>query len=276
MKTTWKLVFCTLILALTAVVWADEHNFWIQGNQGSWNDPANWSRGVVPDTLPAGDGGGKCVGFAGSTSIANVGVGELAEFGSSAFWSDFWGPEWGATLNINGGRFIHRGFVAAPIGAADAPSNINVSNGGYFEVGELALGDNWWFWDAPYANLNVYDSSTARARGWMWLGGRVNLYDNAVLTIGGLVNMAAHGSTYARIDIWNNAMMLIQGSAAGRDPYQEALGWIANGQLIAFGGAGQVIVSQTPNGVQITAMIPEPATVLLLGLGGLTMLRKKG
>lgn len=276
MKATWKLVFCAVLFAATAVGWADEHNFWIQGNQGSWNNPANWSRGVVPDTLPAGDGGGKCVGFAGSTSIANVEVGELVEFGSSAFWSDFWGPEWGATLNITGGSFIHRGFVAAPIGAADAPSNINVSNNGYFEVGELALGDNWWFWTAPYVNLNVYDSSIARARGWMWLGGRVNLYDNAALFIDGLVNMAVHDSPYARIDIWNNAMMLIQGSAAGRDPYQEALGWIANGQLVAFGGAGQVLVSQTPNGVLITAMIPEPTTMLLLGLGGLTLIRKRG
>ncbi len=275
MKTTGKLVFCTILLALTALSWADEHNFWIQGNQGSWNDPSNWSRGVVPDTLPAGDGGGKCVGFSGSSSVATLGEGEIAEFGGASFTSDFWGPEWGATLNIDGGMMIHYGFVAAPIGAADAPSNINVYNNGYFEVGELALGDNWWYWDAPYANLNVYDSSMAKARGWMWLGGRVNLYDDAVLVIGGLVNMAAHGSPYARIDIWDNAMMVIQGTDPVRDPYQEALTWIASGQLVAFGGAGQVIVSQVPAGVMITGIIPEPATLLLLTLGGLTVLRKK-
>jgi len=69
--------------------------------------------------------------------------------------------------------------------------------------------------------------------------------------------------------------MLIRGTADGRDVYQEILSWIANGQLVAFGGTGEVVVSQVPTGALITAVVPEPATVILLGLGGLTLLRKK-
>jgi len=271
MKTILKVIFCAVVLSFISVSWADEHTYWV-GGAGNWLDPAMWTNGV-PDTVPPAEGG-RCVGFSGSTSAAYLGPGETSEFGSASFWSDFWGPEWGATLNIDGGRMIHYGFAAAPIGAADAPSNIFVTNGGYLEVGELGLGDNWWFWDAPYVNLTVSDS-TVKVRGWLWLGGQINLLGNSTLDIGGLVNMAAHGSTYAKINIEDNAEMLIRGTAEGRDVYQEILTWIANGQLVAFGGTGEVVVSQGPTGALITAVIPEPATVILLGLGGLTLLRKR-
>ncbi len=266
MKRKWLSVMLLLAVGLLGSVSADDQNNWI-GGVGDWNVASNWSLGYVPDTLaPTVDG--RNVGLAGDTSVATVSIN--TEFGDpGGGWSDFYGPEWGATLNVDGASLTHYGFAFAPIGDDAAHSTINVSNGGALTVGELLIGDNWWFAGHPYVDLNVYDTSTVNARGWSWLGGTMNLYGGTVDIAGGMNFATANG--YAGINI-EDGMLIIRDDTFTAATAQA---WEDDGFLTGFGGSGDVIIDDSTGDLVITAVIPEPATMLLLGLGSLAMFRHR-
>lgn len=280
MKSKWcKVVVLLLALGVAGSAAADPQNNWV-GGVGDWNNTANWSEGYVPNTdystwdpaLNEGAGGytSKTTGLAGDASVATVTGTE--EFGNGDFHTDFYGPEWGATLNVDGGSLTHHGFAFAPVADDGAHSTINVTNGGYLEVGELLLGDNWWFSGHPYVDLNVDETSMVKARGWCWLGGIMSL--DGTVEIGGNLNMDVAGVGYARIDIYDG-QLIIHGDGT-RDLVAETSAWEAADQLVAFGGAGTLLYDTTtiPDGIIVTA-VPEPATLALLGLGAAALLRKR-
>ncbi len=274
MKRKWlSVVVLLLVIGIAGSAAADPQNNWI-GGVGDWNIATNWSEGYVPDTLaPTVDG--RNIGLAGDTSVATVSVN--TEFGDpGGGWTDFYGPEWGATLDIDGASLTHHGFAFAPVGDAANPSVIDVHNGGSLTVGELLIGDNWWFNTAPGANLNVYDTSTVTARGWCWLGGKMNIIDG-VVDIGGEFNMNASLQNNAHLDIEAGTLIV-----RGADISANVAAWIANGELTAYGytpgthGADILVDTTTiAGGTIITATVPEPATMALLGLGALALLRKR-
>lgn len=269
MKGKWfkaAAVLAVMIMAVSA--WAD-NNWTGAALDGLWGNPGNWSLGVVP---AAGAGQG-------NNFINNQAGGLLITIDSATAAvsdGDIFGPEWGMDLDIDGGSLTQMspGFVFAPIADAGNHGTINVKNGAYMEVQELLLGDNWWFGGHPYIDLNVYDTSTVKARGWCWLGGHISLYDGTV-DIGGNINMDVSAVGYALIDIYDG-QLIIHGDGT-RDLVSEATIWQTNGQLKAFGGTGNILLDTTtlPGGIIISAEIPEPATLSLLGLGILAMLKKR-
>jgi len=55
----------------------------------------------------------------------------------------------------------------------------------------------------------------------------------------------------------------------------DATTWIANTMLRAADGYELVVNDLGSGAVEITAVVPEPATLVMLGLGGLSLLRKR-
>jgi len=240
-----------LVVSLTLRAQAD-NNWTGATGDGLWSSAGNWSMGILP--APG----------QGNMFINNQTFGTTVTLNTSAtFNGDVFAPEWGMTLNIAGGSFTSLGFVFAPVGAVATPSIVNVSGGGYLEVGELLLGDNWWFNTAPGANLNITGNSTVKARGWTWIGGKISL-DSGTLDIGGSVNLNASGQNNAQVDIEAGTWIV-----RGANISANVATWIGSGQLTAYGGGGTINVDTTtlPGGTIITAVVPEPTSLSLLALG---------
>lgn len=64
-------------------------------------------------------------------------------------------------------------------------------------------------------------------------------------------------------------MVIVNGDMTGA-----VASWIAAGRLTAFNGAGSIVTEVSDGRTTITA-VPEPATMVLLALGGLASLRRK-
>lgn len=276
MKRNWlKAVVVLVALSLAgnavAVTWTGA------GSDDLWSNPFNWDTGTPPQ-----DGDGSV-----SLNANNDAGNDLAVIDSSTNVTvnlEIYGPEWGMHLDINGGSLtqIHtsdpdpwNGFVFAPVADADAHSTIDVHNGGNLHVQEMLIGDNWWFSGHPYVDLTVSDTSTVFANGWCWLGGKMNL-EGGTVDIGGAMNVAT-ANGYAGIDIEDGTLIIRNRFADGRDLAAEAADWYANGYLTGFGGTGLINIDTTTitDGVVITATIPEPATMLIFGLGTLLISRKR-
>ncbi len=253
----WRQITSAIMVVCALAAWTvkgQADNIW-SGNalDGLWGTGTNWSMGVVP-----APGQGNII-YNDQTN------GSLITLNTSATVDgDLFGPEWGMGLDIDGGSLtqVAPGFVFAPIGALGTPSVINVFNGGSLQVQELLIGDNWWFNTAPEVELNIFDTSTVTANGWMWVGGKVNLHDG-VLDIGGQVNVNAGLQNNAQIDIEAGTWIV-----RGADISANIATWIGTGELTAYGGTGTIVVDtiSVPGGTVITALVPEPASIVLLGI----------
>lgn len=257
-----KLVVVTFAVSVAGSATADL--VWTgAGADDLWSNPDNWT----------GTGTGNVILSAGNDAGNDLVIIDSATHVS--YNAEIYGPEWGLTLDIDGGSLtqIHttdpwNGFVFAPVADSAAPSIINVRNGGSLTAQELLLGDNWWFSGHPAVNLNVYDTATVTANGWCWLGGQMNLVGGTVDIHGSINFSTANG--YAGINVENGTLVIRS------DEFTVAMAqaWEDGGFLTAFGGTGDVIIDGSTGDVVITA-VPEPATMILLGIGSLLALKRR-
>ena len=220
-----------------------------------WSIPANWSLGTTPPpgnlTTPyAGNvwldaANGDSVITIASGDVENPGVGN--DVPAQEKYNTIFGPEWGVTLNVAG--TLNFDWLLFPVqNNPQAPrSYINVTGNGAISTtgAALGLGDSWFYTDAPYVTMNLYNNASYSSLGGagLWLGGHLNIYDNASFLVNGYINMDfnAHQSDGTRaIVIGGGTLTLPEGYTNGANSsYNGGPGdihsFIARGIVRAYG-----------------------------------------
>jgi hypothetical protein len=234
-----------------------------------WNNPANWSEGVVPPNdltanppFPCGNTngtGGAPLYFAGNVwldpangdSVITIppgdeefpGIPQCTE-GDTYAYNTIFGPEFGATLNVYGS--LSWAWTMAPYGPNPAArSIINMfTNSSMSTTGaSLNLGDGWWtVAEGCYVTMNLYANAQYSSLGGagLWWGGHINIYDNASFLVNGYVNFGdVSNPNWAQSDgtrslvLGGGTLTLPEGfntSALGAAP-----NWMTRGMLRAYG-----------------------------------------
>jgi hypothetical protein len=241
----------------------DAHWTGLNGN-AAWNNLNNWDIGVPNATTKTAwldIANGQSVMTIPAATTQNVGTSYI---GDGVTFSTIFGPEWGATLNIHG--TLNYDWMMYPVGSTANPSTINMDGNSHLSGVNLGIGNSWWFHDGPYVTMNVSDNSAVNIA-WLYWGGHLNLF-GGTFTINGGVNEDVLGLTSDATRLMNiTGGKLVLGFG---DQTALVNGWISKGILQAYGGTGNIIIDTTtlPGSTILTAVVPEPSSMALLGLGG--------
>ncbi len=228
---------------------------------GLWSTAANWDTGLVPtgaavfisaaDLDPLSQGNGYMVTIDGTSEVA--------------------GPlrmdQWSRVDIINGGHLESANWTEIGRAGFEAGgATLNISAGGSMTVnGIMASGRN-----GHNAEINIWDGGLLNITGAYRPQNSlsdINLYGDGILNTWGvdLLNTVAANVT---IDIADLAkVVLTQGDLVAS--LASANDLIAQG---VFTGAG---VNASVVGSEVWVQIPEPATMSLLGMGALALIRRR-
>ena len=243
--------------ASAATVWNPAGNTVNPGSQ-AWGDPDNWTGGAVPGT------GDKVVYNVPDAADCQV----SGSFSGMQIVQGDNGP--GGTLSIlSGGVISTNPNQWTAIGYNDLAHTI-VDAGGSFTFGQHA-----WIGFGTGSNGTLDVSGYVRVNGMLGLGwnggdGYVNVNDGGVLDLHQL-----HGDGSSSVK--QNSLLSINGTGKillPGDVTSMIADYAANGLIAGNGIIGNVQVDVVDDSSIVTA-VPEPATMLLLGLGGLLIRKRK-
>ncbi len=252
---------------------------WV-GGAGNWSDVANWERtddngtpldpldDVVTNALPTTDGRTKV-----TVALADIQVdGSYVAGNQFRFGTNSSNP--GALLTIKSGGHLYTatgagGETAKTMIGQSADAQMDIEAGGiYTAAHRFYLGDN----AGATGTVNVAGTLNVELNN-IYIGaggvGELNVLDGGVLNVkafgGAWVHDVAGGST---VSIFGNGVINGLDTALGN----------ANGKIAAGGFYGNGILGNVEavmiDGHAAIVALPEPATMILLGLGGL-LLRKR-
>jgi hypothetical protein len=250
------LVSLILVLALVSNASAGWVYWWNTSGDGLWSTGANWGGNVPTSTDDVWL----------QSTIATVGP--TIDSSTAAICGKMLGPGSKAgsmTMNINGGSLTTTtagGYWS--IGQDTGPGIANVNGGTVSVSGTLYVGNQ------SNGTLNVSGGSNIDATGTLSVG--------STDTAPGLINLGL--GTVSCEDIYGRAgktlIDITEGTLIIRNKSGGVIeGWVTAGWIVGYGGTGTVIVEDTSEGWDKLTAIPEPATIALLSLGGLALIRRK-
>lgn len=240
---------------------------WSGGGDGTtWSQGANWVGGVAP--TPGAFQIFLGTGFPTATPTPiTIGASDVISLTDQIF-----GPEWGETLNINGS--VTAGYGFAPVGDMAGPmSVVNMyGNASYTSGDSIFIGDMFWFNGGPNVSMNLYDNSQLTTK-YLALGGHLNIFGGTV-TVNNALLIGPAGAGFWGSPLSTDATRLMD-IAGGKlivagDASAQVSNLIARGILEGNGIVGNVNVDLLSDpGFTVITAVPEPASMTLLGFGGL-------
>ena len=262
-------VVVTLGMCLTGSVYAQDYHWTANGLDGMWGNPANWDNGVPASNVVSGI----FIDPQTNGSVVTIPAGQTQSPGTIGNahppYGMVFGPEFGATLNIHGTLNWDWGLV--PVAFASNPSTINMDGTAHAQGDSIGLGYNWFFNAAPFVTMNMYDSSTVNINYFFW-GGHLNLI-GGTFTTGDINDLNSDQVSDATRFMDIHAGRLVLG---GGDRTTLVQSWITRGILEGYGGYGTINIDAVSSpGQTIVTAVPEPSSLLLLGIGSLAVLRRR-
>ncbi len=282
-----KLISLVLVLAIAGVASAADVYWNSNVASGAWNVASNWKLGGVATsplaTAPPASGDQAWVRQSSNGTLTVMTINVTADAACSRLNMNYGTPtlniQSGVTLtnngtisatgyqfynttdgvvNIDGTLKNERGDatqITVKIGGTSGgqSNTININDGGVMTVKQTALHNG---------SFGIGTTQTTAGSAYVNIKGG-GLLDVDSYSFGALINK--------KMKIWDGGLMKVRGNAT-----TQINGDITAGNIVGKYGNSQrlVVWTQTEGGQQYT-YVPEPATVALLGLGSLMLLRRK-
>jgi len=283
-----KILLVVLVLAMSSVSMAVDTYYYFQTPSSThlWNDGANWLKnGATTGAVPGAADNVTSVGWGSNPEVGNIVSGDNISVNEVWFGSSTAGLT--TTLNISGNGQLH--VATQFLNAYSDDTTVAVLN--MTDNAVLTCG-TYFANESGDATVNMSGNSRLTAAGlWntLWIAGattHMNIGGNSILKTtnadwsgfywgnNGVAPGNGSGNYYSdpHMNITDNGKVII--ATINKD---YALGVIADGRFTAngLGLSNFLITDDAAAGMTTFQVIPEPMTMVLLGLGGLFLRSRK-